>query len=66
MSPNAPSGLGTTPASPANDNAPKAYGSAEAGSTASLYIDERLLGRADRDRLGCDVLEPGPRGRGGR
>src|SRR5205085_1409933 len=36
-SPSAPSGLGSTPASPANDNAPKVYGSAEAGSTVRVY-----------------------------
>src|SRR5207249_4771026 len=36
-SPSAPSGLGSTPASPANDNAPKVYGAAEAGSTVRVY-----------------------------
>jgi Bacterial Ig-like domain len=30
---------GTTPASPANDNSPRIFGSAEAGTTVNLYVD---------------------------
>ena len=37
--PAAPTGLGTTPASPANDNDPRITGTAQAGTTVNLYAD---------------------------
>jgi hypothetical protein len=42
--PAAPSGLGSTPASPANDNTPKLTGTAEAGSTVKLYTSSDCSG----------------------
>ena len=42
-----PNGLGSTPAPPANDNAPKITGSADAGSTVKLYTTNDCSGSVE-------------------
>jgi Bacterial Ig domain/Glycine rich protein len=46
IAPPAPSGLGTDPASPANENAPSLFGTAQAGSTVSVYATGDCSGAA--------------------
>ena len=56
----------TDPASPANDNFLGVRGSAESGSTVSLYTELGLLGRGRRNRLRRRLHHAGHPGRGRR
>ncbi|MEK6275346.1 MAG: Ig-like domain-containing protein [Actinomycetota bacterium] len=57
--PAAPSALGSTPASPANDNAPKITGTAEAGSTVKLYTTSDCSGAATATGTAAAFASPG-------
>ena len=57
--PAAPSSLGSTPASPANDNNPKISGSAEAGSTVNLYSTSDCSGAPTATGPAATFSSPG-------
>jgi hypothetical protein len=50
---------GTTPDSPSNDNNPKIFGSADAGSTVTLYTDSSCTGSAVGSGSASDFASPG-------
>ena len=57
--PAAPSSLGSTPASPANDNSPKITGTAEAGSTVKLYTTSDCSGAPTATGTAANFAGPG-------
>src|SRR5207247_1826344 len=57
--PAAPSGLGSTPASPANNNGPSIFGSAEAGSTVKLYTTSDCSGAPVANGSAASFASPG-------
>src|SRR5439155_25347077 len=54
-----PTFASTSPASPANDNAPKVLGSAEAGSTVSLYTNSSCSGSPTATGTAASFASPG-------
>ena len=54
-----PSGLSVSPASPANNNAPKVSGSAESGSTVKLYTNSGCTGAAVKTGTAAAFASPG-------
>ena len=54
-----PASLGSTPASPANDNSPKITGSAEAGSTVKLYTTSDCSGSVAASGTAAAFSSPG-------
>src|SRR5207244_2251857 len=58
-SPVAPSSLAVSPASPANDNAPKVSGTAEAGSTVKLYTNSSCTGAVAASGTAAAFSSPG-------
>jgi hypothetical protein len=59
LTPVAPSGLGVSPASPANDNAPKITGTAEAGSTVRVYANASCTGTPVATGTAAAFASPG-------
>jgi hypothetical protein len=57
--PVAPTLNGTTPSSPANDNSPKVFGSAEAGSTVKLYTNASCTGSPAATGSAATLSSPG-------
>src|SRR5439155_15818695 len=57
--PAAPSGLGSTPASPANNNNPSITGSAESGSTVKLYTTSDCSGTPAANGSAAAFASPG-------
>ena len=54
-----PTGLSTMPTGPANDNAPKVKGTAEAGSTVTVYTDPRCTGASAASGSAAAFANPG-------
>ena len=64
LAPALPTALATSPASPANDNAPKVTGTSDAGSTVDDLHGRRLRQPGRGHRLGRQLRLPRPDGRG--
>lgn len=57
--PSAPSGLSTDPGSPSNDNSPRVKGTAEAGSTVSVYTTADCTGTPETTGSAAAFASPG-------